>query len=206
MAEVGALLAFIERLETFRDPSAPKHAQSVSRLVVQVAIKNKLDIDIEELGWAATLHDVGKLLLSQDLLAQTGRLTREEFEIIKQHTTLGFELVSPLKLGKLIDDGVLFHHENYDGSGYPHGLAGEDIPVAARIIRIADMYDALITTRPYRLGYSRQHALQIMLEHQHCFDPHLFEVFLNALALQIDIQFSDGTSRYSGSDFDLEHG
>ena len=129
----------------------------------------------------ATLHDIGKLLLPENLLTRKGSLTVDEFEVIKQHTALGFFLIAPLRLGQLIEDGVLYHHENYDGSGYPFGLIGEAIPITARIIRIVDMYDALITTRPYRMGYSHQNAMQIMLENQNCFDPKLFRGFLKTI-------------------------
>lgn len=207
MAALGKLFPFIERFETMRDPSAQKHAQSVCNLTVQFARNNDLNLDIEELGQAATLHDVGKLLIPQELLAQKGRLSQGEFEVIRRHTTLGFELISPLKLGQLIEDGVLYHHENYDGSGYPSGLAGEDIPVAARIIRIIDMYDALITNRPYRLGYSRQQATRIMLEHRHCFDPKFFESFLKTFSLPVNFGVSSDElqTRYPENGFDFEH-
>lgn len=178
MATIGDLLTFISRLEVLRDPALSHHSHNVSDMAVRFT-RSALGshLDFERLKLAARLHDVGKLLLPQKLLNRTGKLTMKEFEVIKKHTTLGFDLIAPMKMGQSVDDTVLYHHENYDGSGYPFGLVGDAIPIEARIIRIVDMYDALISTRPYRAGYSHQDAAHIMHENQHFFDPVLFTEF-----------------------------
>jgi len=97
-----------------------------------------------------------------------------EYIMIQQHTALGHKRLEPLQLPRLIMDVILSHHENYDGSGYPNGLAGESIPLAARIIRITDTYDALISNRGYRSALSRRRALDIMVADAKNFDPGLW--------------------------------
>jgi putative two-component system response regulator len=97
--------------------------------------------------------------------------------MIQQHTVLGHRLIEPLDLPPLIMDVILSHHENYDGSGYPHHLAGENIPVPARIVRIADTYDALTSNRGYRPAFTRKKAFEEMERTANCYDPDLLKTF-----------------------------
>lgn len=103
--------------------------------------------------------------------------------MVQQHTILGYQLLQPMKINPMITTAVLSHHENYDGSGYPEGLKGEAIPLAARLIRIADFYDALTSHRSYRnnAAYNSAEALDVLQENRHCFDPSLFGTFVEMI-------------------------
>lgn len=114
--------------------------------------------------WAGLLHDVGKIGIPEDILCKPGKLTREEFEVIKQHPRMGYEILQPIASLGVILDGVLYHHEYPDGSGYPEGLEGEAIPLVARIIHVADTFDALTSTRSYRKAFSVARAFEIIKE------------------------------------------
>jgi HD-GYP domain-containing protein (c-di-GMP phosphodiesterase class II) len=120
------------------------------------------DFDLQMLQWSALLHDVGKIGIRDDVLKKAARLTTDEFEHIKEHPIRSHQVVQ--QVPQLADalDGILHHHEHYDGSGYPHGLAGENIPLQARIIQIADVFDALTSCRSYRPAHSWEEALEIL--------------------------------------------
>jgi len=140
----------------------------------------------ESLAKASPLHDIGKVGIPDAILLKPGRLTVEEFEIMKTHSTIGYETLASvqksypenafLKLGMEIARN---HHEKWDGSGYPGGLSGGDIPLAARIMALSDVYDALRSKRVYKEGFSHQKALDIITEGSEShFDPLLVYVFL----------------------------
>jgi len=136
------------------------------------------DADLTMLNWSALLHDVGKIGIRDDVLKKAGRLTDEEFDHIKEHPVRSHKVVQevPQLAGAL--DGVLYHHERFDGSGYPCGLAGEAIPFQARVVQIADVFDALTSNRSYRSAHSWEEALTIMAEEAgRTLDPHLQRVF-----------------------------
>jgi len=122
---------------------------------------------IELLRKSALLHDIGKIGIRDDVLLKEGRLTDEEFQIIQQHPVIGVHVLSQVQLPKTLQPilpGVKYHHERYDGKGYPEGLAGEDIPLFGRIMAIADAYDAMTSDRPYRKGMPVEKALSILEE------------------------------------------
>ena len=131
------------------------HALSIA--VVCIAIAKELRMskgDITELAFAAILHDIGDAGVPRELLDKPAKLTNDEFDIVKTHTTLGYDaLLSSAVVSDHIREGVLSHHERYDGSGYPKGLHGKAIPFFARIIAVADVYSALTSARPYRSAY-----------------------------------------------------
>lgn len=133
----------------------------------------------EVLHWASLFHDVGKISVPDAVLNKPGKLTEEEFVTIKQHPVVGYNVLSHIE--QLHDSlpGIRHHHEKLDGSGYPDGLKGNDIPLAARIIAVADVYDALTSTRSYRPAMPADKALEIMREGsgKH-FDPRVLQVFL----------------------------
>jgi HD-GYP domain-containing protein (c-di-GMP phosphodiesterase class II) len=135
------------------------------------------------LGHAAKLHDIGKVAISDSVISKPSRLTRAEYLMVQQHTILGYQLLQPMKIDPVITGAILSHHENYDGSGYPEGLKGEAIPLAARLIRIADFYDALTSRRSYRNGpaLSTAEALDVLQENRRCFDPSLFSAFVEMI-------------------------
>ncbi len=100
--------------------------------------------------FAALLHDVGKIGIRDEVINKTGRLTDEEFNHIKTHPVLGYQILSSIRQSEYLSIGAHYHHERYDGKGYPEGLAGEEIPWIARIIAVADAYDAMSSNRSYR--------------------------------------------------------
>lgn len=140
----------------------------------------------EDLSVSAQLHDIGKISIPATILQKPGKLTDEEFTLIKTHTVLGADLISQLieksdglsirKL-ELAREISLSHHENWDGTGYPSGLKGQDIPLSGRIVAICDVYDALRSQRPYKRPYTHQDALKIMSDEKHKFDPDIFAIF-----------------------------
>lgn len=142
------------------------------------------DQDILEMKSAAPLHDVGKIAISDTILLKPAKLTPEEFEKIKTHTTIGGEMIRQIfsnldhpHLFQVAEDIVLYHHEKWDGTGYPTGLKGKEIPLAARIMAIADVYDALISVRPYKREISHEEALKIIYSESGThFDPEIIRI------------------------------
>jgi len=146
-------------------------------------IDEKYVIDI---GYASMLHDVGKWRTPNEILLKPFQLTEAEWAIIRQHPKLGVEMLMPLlkdkgsnQYLKLVESVVLYHHERWDGSGYPEGLKGEDIPLSARIVSLADTYDALVSDRSYRPGFTHEEALEIIKKEEGKYDPRIFQVFLD---------------------------
>lgn len=142
------------------------------------------DEKIEKISSAAVLHDVGKIAIEDKILLKPGKLTKDEFEIMKTHTTKGCEIVNTLDF---IEDKEFFgycydicrhHHEKYDGKGYPDGLKGDDIPICAQIVSIADVYDALVSDRVYKAGYPKDQAYKMIMNGE-CglFNPKLLRCF-----------------------------
>jgi len=134
----------------------------------------------EELKTAAMLHDIGKIGITDFILGKQAPLNAEERDIIKSHPQKGYEILKPIKQFEPILSSILHHHEHYDGTGYPGGLAGDEIPLYARIIAIADTYDSIISTRPYRQGAGHQEAVAELLRFSGSqFDPHIVQAFIS---------------------------
>jgi putative nucleotidyltransferase with HDIG domain len=181
--EIQNLIAFFGKTISLRTPYTLEHSERVAVLSVEIGNKIGLHPDEQEtLHYAATLHDIGKVGISEYVLNKNTKLTEAEFVMVKYHAALGYNLLQPLNLDSRIPLCVLSHHENFDGSGYPKGLTGENIPLFSRIIRIADSYDALTSDRPYRMAYNSEKAIRILRQDAHCFDPHLFNEFLELKA------------------------
>jgi len=165
------------------DPETAKHALRsmffAERLAREVGLS---DSKIENLKTASLLHDLGKLAVDPGILFKKGKLTNEEFAHIKKHLIWGADL---LRRMHFLDDIVAImcsHHENYDGRGYPEGIAGENIPLEARILSVADIYEALTADRPYREAFSPEEAVAIMeYERGHKLDPKLTDIFLKMI-------------------------
>ena len=141
------------------------HCLSVSVLSIAIAAGLQLEYDkVKKIGLAGLLHDVGKIMVGIELINKPGKLTPEEFDEVKKHTLYGGEY---LKSHNLVDfdvyNGVLMHHEKYDGTGYPFGLSGENIPLFGRIIAVADVYDALTSNRSYRPAKESWEAYEFLL-------------------------------------------
>lgn len=152
---LDALIAAVD----FKDRYTRRHSEDVMRYALQIAaILGLPEAETESLRMAALLHDVGKIGVPNYVLRRPGVLSPEEFAIIKQHAELGGILVGTIPELRHTVDGVRHHHEHWDGSGYPSGLRGEDIPLAARILAVADSYSAMTMDRPYRKGFSTVEA------------------------------------------------
>jgi len=146
-----------------RDRYTGTHSESVAELAQRIARALGLPEDeVERIGAAARVHDLGKIAIPDSVLLKGDGLTDEEWEIIKQHPVRSAELVQGLEIYDGSLEIIKHHHEHWDGSGYPDGLRGEQIPLGARILAVADTYNALITDRPYRKAYTKEEALKII--------------------------------------------
>jgi putative nucleotidyltransferase with HDIG domain len=144
-----------------RDKYTAHHSLNVSRYAVMIANEMNLPSRIcEEIKLASILHDIGKIGIPEHILNKPGKLTEEEYNSIKTHPVRGFEMVKHIQSFKTngVLDGILYHHERENGSGYPEGLKGEDIPLVAKIIAVADSFDAMTSNRVYRKGNSIEYA------------------------------------------------
>src|SRR6056297_3094312 len=140
----------------------------------------KLDPDqLIELWLLANFHDIGEIKISKNILTKTNKLTKKEWEKMKKHPREGYNIVKKVNRFSFVADKVLYHHEHWDGNGYPEGLSGEMIPILSRIINIVDAYEVMITERPYSPAKSEKEALT---ELKKCsvsqFDPYLVEKFI----------------------------
>jgi HD-GYP domain-containing protein (c-di-GMP phosphodiesterase class II) len=201
MAQQTTILT-LAKLTEYRDRETGRHLeriQSYTRTLAQAYKDIKGGIDyvtnqyIEDLTISSVLHDIGKVGVPDSILLKPGKLTKEEFEVIKTHTIIGSQVLeeteasnpttSFLTMGRLV---CLHHHERWDGTGYPYQLKGIEIPLSARIVAIADVYDALRSTRPYKNPMTHKEALSIIkAEKATHFDPELVDVFL-AIEEEID--------------------
>ena len=162
------------------EPDTAEHAARVVSFATALAEKMNIGKErIEGLKVACLLHDLGKLAVDEKILYKKGKLDKDEFEQIKKHPHLGSKVASLVYFLRDIIPIMANHHENYDGSGYPSGIKGEDIPVEARILSVADIYEALTADRPYRKGFTREEAISIIeKEKGHKLDPGITDIFL----------------------------
>lgn len=181
-----ARLEMIERLgmaAEYRDDDTGQHTRRVGQCAAQLASALNLPSEeIEVVARAAPLHDVGKIAVPDHILLKHGPLTADELLIMRSHTTVGGQLLagSHSDLLKTARAVALTHHEHWDGGGYPAGLVGEQIPLAGRIVAIADVFDALMHDRPYRPRYEPSRVIDFMLEQRgKQFDPRLLDAFLS---------------------------
>jgi cyclic di-GMP phosphodiesterase len=146
-----------------KDPYTEGHCERLSKYCVTMAERLQLPDEMcVALRRAGIVHDVGKIAVPEHILVKPGPLTEEEWKIMKQHPVVGERICSPLKSFRLVLPAIRHHHEKLDGSGYPDGIKGEQIPIAARILQITDIYDALTTERPYRNALQPHEALAVM--------------------------------------------
>jgi len=139
------------------------HSDRLIKYAVQLGITLDLpEDDLQELRIACLLHDIGKVAVPDEILLKPGALNAEETEIVRQHPVIGESICAPLKSLRRVLPVIRHHHERIDGSGYPDGLRGNEIPIMARILQVADIYDALITDRPYRDALSSEDALETL--------------------------------------------
>jgi HD-GYP domain-containing protein (c-di-GMP phosphodiesterase class II) len=178
-----------ESIETFtgfidaKDPYTNGHSKRVARYTRMIAKEFGYDgEDLDRIYYMALLHDCGKIGVPDNILGKPGTLTEEEFEIIKSHTVRGSEILSSFKSLDHADLGARYHHERFDGKGYPEGKSGDDIPFIARMICVADSFDAMNSDRVYRRKLSRDRILSEIEENKgKQFDPTVADVMLGLL-------------------------
>ncbi len=184
-----------------RDTETGEHIQRIGRLSQQLALQVGWSAEEAEiLRHASAMHDIGKIGIPDRILLKPGKLDPEEWDVIKAHTTNGAQILadSSNPLVRMARDIAMSHHERWDGSGYPAGLKGEEIPVAARICAVVDVYDALLAKRSYKEAWTAEQALaEIRQGSGTHFDPKLVEAFL-ALAPQLDWEFGREEHRVLG--------
>lgn len=166
------------------DPYGVNHSERVADLCLRMGERLHLDNQqLETLELSALLHDIGKLGIPESTRIKPGRLTEAEYFMMQQHTAMGLKIIQHMNgtISEQVHLAIYHHHENYSGTGYPSGLKGDAIPLEARLIRIADTYDAITQSRGYRLPLTGGSALELMVKDQEkdmLFDPDLFRIFL----------------------------
>jgi len=166
------IVALVRAVEA-KDVYTKGHTERVADLSVRIGQQLRLSPEqLRVLSQSAMLHDIGKIGVPDSILNKPGALTAEEFDIIKEHPVRGHAIIKGVRSLEQEVAGVRYHHERLDGTGYPDGLQGDEIPLTARIIAVADVYDALTSRRPYRAAWSRTQALELLdQEAGHQFDP-----------------------------------
>lgn len=168
-----------------KDPYTHGHCERLAGYSARLGEQLGLSKDeIIALQRAGIVHDVGKIAVPDAILLKPGRLTEDEWAVIRQHPTIGERICAPLKSFRLVLPIIRHHHEKYDGTGYPDGLRAEEIPISARILQIVDVFDALTTERPYKQALSIPDAMQTMREEvsKGWWDPKIFSEFEQLLA------------------------
>ena len=157
----------------------------LERLVENTDAYNLTPDDCYLISTASAFHDIGKVGIDESILNKPGKLTKEEFETMKEHTLIGASMLDKLehykdeKMIKIAYQICRWHHERYDGKGYPDGLTGEQIPIAAQVVSVADVYDALVSKRVYKDAYSHEQAMKMILNGEcGAFNPLLMEVLV----------------------------
>ncbi len=179
---IEAISAFAKTIE-LKDHYTGEHGEKTVHYATEIAkILGLPREEIEFVKQAAILHDLGKIGISEKILMKKSKLTKKEFDEIKKHPQIGADILRPIQFMHDIIPLMLYHHERWDGKGYPAGLKGEEIPVGARIIAIADVYQALTSDRPYRKAYPKKEAVKIIKKGSGTqFDPNVVTAFLNVL-------------------------
>ncbi|MBU2102741.1 MAG: diguanylate cyclase, partial [Candidatus Omnitrophica bacterium] len=179
---IEAVFAFARTIE-LKDHYTGEHVERTVGYAAGIARRLGLaKLEIEIIRKAAMLHDLGKIGLSEKILLKEGKLTVEEYEEVKRHPRIGADIIRPVQMLHDLVPLILHHHERWDGTGYPDGLRAEEIPLGARIVALADVYQALVSDRPYRPAFSKEKALEIINEGSGTqFDPSIVTAFLQVI-------------------------
>ncbi|MCX5849990.1 MAG: HD-GYP domain-containing protein [Deltaproteobacteria bacterium] len=179
---IGILIALTRAIDA-KSPWTAGHSERVTKFTEAIGHGLLLNDDqMRVMSISAILHDIGKIAVPEQILDKPGKLTDEEFEIVKKHPLTGADIISSIPSYETILPGILHHHERWDGTGYPKGVKGKDIPLFARIICIADVYDALTEDRPYRKAWTQEQTLKFFDDQKEkMFDPELVDIFLKLL-------------------------
>ncbi len=171
-----------------RDRYTHGHSERVSHyslvIVKELIDQGKLEFDrefMEAVQLSALLHDIGKIGIRDQILNKPSKLSPEEFDVMKTHVQIGASIVKPVQGLNHLEDGILYHHERYDGNGYPFGLKGEDIPIIGRIVNVADSYDTVNTARAYKKAQNPKETFEELMKHSGTqFDPVVVNAFYEA--------------------------
>lgn len=166
-----------------RDFYTRGHSERVTEFSVKIARAMGMnDEKLEKIRYAALLHDIGKINVPEDILHKPGKLTDEEYNIMKQHPVQGAKILRPVEEFREILPFLYHHHERYDKKGYPTGLGGQEIPLGARILAVADSFDAMTSDRPYRKGMEIDKAIDELERNKNSqFDPEIVDVFVKII-------------------------
>jgi putative nucleotidyltransferase with HDIG domain len=179
----GTLEALARTIDA-KSPWTAGHSERVTKLGLKIGRFLRLaQEEMDVLHRGGLLHDIGKLGIPVDILDKDGKLTKEEEKVMREHVRLGARILEPIAAYADVVPIVLHHHENFNGQGYPEGLAGKDISLGGRIFAVADSFDALTSNRPYREALNREHALEVIK--QGCgsqYDPDIVQTFLDIMA------------------------
>lgn len=174
----------IARAIELRDPYTAGHQRSVATLCNEIATRLKLTDEVKYgLQLGATIHDIGKIAVPSEILSRPGKLNEHEFNLIKLHPSTGYEIMKALNFPWPIAEMIYQHHERLDGTGYPRKLMGKDICLEAKIIAVADVYDAIISHRPYRPALARQAAISELIKYRgKRYDEYVVDALLDYIA------------------------
>lgn len=201
---VNFIMAIAHTIDA-KDAYTSGHSMRVAKCAEEIA--KALGWDEEQvlnIHYIALLHDIGKIGIPDAILNKPSHLTDDEFGIIKRHPAIGYEILKNIRIIEQVSEGALYHHERYDGTGYPYGLKGEEIPLCARIVGIADAYDAMTSNRVYRAKLSDEMVIAEFEKFKgRQFDPELTELFLNMLRKGFSIPPADLLSEYEEKDNEL---
>ncbi|MFA7705717.1 MAG: PAS domain S-box protein [Candidatus Omnitrophota bacterium] len=177
-----SIFAFAKTIE-LKDHYTGEHVENTVHYATEIAKSLSLPReDVELIKQAAMLHDLGKIGISENILLKKGKLNKKEFEEIKKHPQIGADIIRPIQFLHALIPFIFYHHERWDGKGYPSGIRGEDIPVGARVIAIADVYQALISDRPYHKAFTKAKALEMIKKASGTqFDPRIVNNFLTVI-------------------------
>ena len=186
----ATLYAFVTALEV-RDLYTRKHSTRVAKWAHMIAEEmGCTEEEIDIISFAGSLHDIGKIGIRDDILLKPGPLSDEEYEKIKEHPVIGAEIIGKLGLWDREMEIIRHHHERFDGKGYPDGVAGKDIPKLARILCVADSYDAMASDRAYRKKMKKEDVLKIIVENSGTqFDPQAVKAFLKVADQELPDDF-----------------
>ncbi|MCM8781795.1 MAG: HD domain-containing protein [Candidatus Omnitrophica bacterium] len=176
---ISALAKTIELKSHYTGEHEAKTVYYAVNLAKALGLSEK---EVEMVKEAAMLHDLGKIVISKKILLKKGKLTKKEYEEIKRHPLIAADIVKPVQIFNHIIPLILYHHERWDGKGYPYGLKRNQIPIGAQVVSIADEYQALISNRPYRKAYLRDEAIKIIKSEAGTkFNPKIVKIFLKVI-------------------------
>ena len=197
------IINLLSDITEFRSVETGSHVKRMSAYSYTLAkLSGMFDQEAKLIGKLATLHDIGKVITEDAILCKPGKLTPEEFETMKEHTVYGGKLLeraflTDAKVGQIATDIALYHHEKWDGSGYPHGLKGEDIPKHARIVTLVDVFDALMNKRVYKDQWTLEDTMKFIEEKSNIyFDPALVKIFVKNIDCFLNILHKYGSDEH----------